>query len=101
MVVAQHISTSSAFLCIAKDFISTFLISVFIVYILHPLYKFLLKHTGIKIISAFASLAVAAAANIFSVLWIGMHLLSEATRLERSGTLRLLVTSGLSYHQPS
>jgi predicted PurR-regulated permease PerM len=69
MVVAQHISTSSAFLCITKDFISTFLISVFIVYILHPLYKFLLKHTGIKIISAFASLAVAAAANTRQLGW--------------------------------
>lgn len=70
-----------AALYLTKVFLTTFLFSIFMAYLLYPIYAYLLRFTGNKVISSLMTIFSASAIILYLAFFVASRLLSEVSGL--------------------
>ncbi len=81
---------------LTKVFITTFMLSIFIAYILDPIYTYLLRVTKNKQISSMITISSASAIILYLVFFAASSLLAEISDLIKSGIASYIERSSLS-----
>lgn len=85
-----------AALYLTKVFLTTFLFSIFMAYLLYPIYAYLLRLTGNKMISSLMTIFSASALILYLLFFVASRLLSEVSGLVSSGGTYYIKGSSLS-----
>lgn len=96
IAMALFILSIIAAIYLTEVFITTFLFSIFLVYILDPIYIALLRITGNKQISSIVTISSASAIILLLTLFAASSLLTEVSDIVSSGNVAYLRESSLS-----